>query len=188
MELKFVEFVRLVSDGDEGGVLRCCEGRESSGVAGYGHLAVHLYGHVVSENSPYTQNFKNIFDLPLIWNDATLSCVSREQRKEMSVKRVVCCFVVALFLASLSASFPAHAHRTGHTHTHTHYEDDSVDLGVVIGVLAAIAGITWLVVVLTDDNKSSLALQETEPFLQNNLETSYGPETNRVRIGFTTNF
>ena len=107
----------------------------------------------------------------------------------MLVKEIVVgCFVVALFSAGLSASSPAHAHSTGHTHTHTHYEDDSADLGVVIGVLAAIGGITWLVVVLAADNKNSFASQEAEFFLQNNLETSYDPETDRARIGFTTNF
>ena len=101
---------------------------------------------------------------------------------------VVGCFVVALFSAGLLASSPAHAHSTGHAHTHTHYGDDSVDLGVVIGVLATISGITWLVVVLTDDNRNSFASQEAEFFLQNNLETSYDPETDWARIGFTTNF
>ena len=104
------------------------------------------------------------------------------------MKRSVGYFVVALFGVSLLASSPAHAHSTGTTHTHTHYEDNSVDLGVVIGVLVAIGGITWLVVALTDDNKKSHALQETESLLQNNFETSYDPEANRVRVGFTTNF
>ena len=72
MELKFVEFVRLVSDGGEGGVCVVAMAMNPPELRDMVTVA-YPYGHVVAENSPYTQNFTNIFDLPLIWNDATLS-------------------------------------------------------------------------------------------------------------------
>ncbi|MCY4053749.1 MAG: hypothetical protein OXE98_07695 [Hyphomicrobiales bacterium] len=108
------------------------------------------------------------------------------------MKRLVDCFVIALFAAVLSASPPAHAETTCYQSTineeTTCYEDSSVDwLGVVVVGMVVIS-VTLVIVILADDNENFLALQETESFLQNNLETSYDSETNRVRVGFTANF
>lgn len=106
------------------------------------------------------------------------------------MKRLFGYFAVVLFLSILLMS-PADAETRCYRNASggtTCVEDNSVNWGVVIGVFAALGAMTWLIVELADDNKKSLALRETESFLKNNLETSYDTETNRIRIGFTSNF
>ena len=74
MKLNPVDFAPLVGDG---GVLHCCDGRETPrAVARYGRLGLTRKGRVVAKNPSYTQNLKQFLTCLLFGMMLRYPCLS----------------------------------------------------------------------------------------------------------------